>query len=120
MPARPIDKINNATNADATMVAAVAILPLNGRKPAPEEIRPPMPNCIKPSRADALPAFLENGASAIAAALGYVSPAHDSTTNRQAMVAGNPNHPLYAPVKNTIALQTCIMSVVLNTVSPDQ
>jgi len=52
------------------MVMEVARLPLKCRMPAPEEIKPPMPNCIKPSNAEAVPAFLENGAMAMAAALG--------------------------------------------------
>ena len=58
------------------MAAVIAIsndvgkLPFVCTRPTPAEIKPPTPNCIKPSKAEALPAFFSNGAKAIAAALG--------------------------------------------------
>ena len=66
----PSNKINQAIRVDSSMVTAVAILPLKGNNPAPDDIKPPMPICIQPSRAAALPAFFAKGAIAMAAALG--------------------------------------------------
>ena len=52
------------------MLNASDKLPDERIKPTAEEIMPPIPICIKPNNAEALPAFFENGFSAIDAALG--------------------------------------------------
>ena len=52
------------------MIRETAKLPFMFNIPTPDEINPPMPICINPSNADALPAFLENGERAMAAAFG--------------------------------------------------
>jgi hypothetical protein len=52
------------------MIKATDKLTLKGKAPTPAEIRPPIPICMNPSRAEALPAFFLNGLSAIAAAFG--------------------------------------------------
>lgn len=88
-------------------------LPLKCSNPTPEEIIPPTPICIKPSNADAVPAFFVNGESAIAAAFGYVSPEHINRKKRKIMIAYNPYHALITPAKKNILNTTWKISVVL-------
>ena len=67
---RPISKIINPTVAEAIIIKEVDKLPLLPIMPTPDDIIPPMPICIKPNSADAVPAFFEKGCNATAAALG--------------------------------------------------
>jgi hypothetical protein len=68
------------------MIRPVDKLPLKSNIPTPEEIKPPIPICINPNKAEALPAFLENGASATAAALGKPSPTQKRMIKRKTMI----------------------------------
>ena len=66
--------MTSPTTAVAAITAKIGRLLDECNRPTPVEAKAPMPICIKPSSADALPIFLLNGASAIAAAFGKAMP----------------------------------------------
>ncbi len=64
-PVSANSNIINANRDEKAILSAVDKLPFECNIPTPDEIKPPMPSCINPNKAEAVPAFLENGASAI-------------------------------------------------------
>ena len=86
----PASKITIPIIVDTHMVTAVDKLPLKGNTPVPEEIKPPIPICIKPSKADALPAFFEKGAIESADAFGKVNPWQLRKRSNKMMVPARP------------------------------
>ena len=62
-------------------------------KPTPVDDSAPMPICRKPSRAAALPTFLLNGASAIAAAFGNAMPQNGRYSSSRTIFAVRPYQP---------------------------
>jgi len=95
----PANKISNAMAAVIAISNDVGKLPFVCTRPTPAEIKPPTPNCIKPSKAAALPAFFLKGDNATAAAFGYVKPAHDKIIKRKIMFVANPYHAFITPIK---------------------
>ena len=60
----------SATAALSAIISDMVKVGLKGSIPTTAEIIPPIPIWIHPSNAEAVPAFLENGARASAAAFG--------------------------------------------------
>src|SRR5258708_38419772 len=76
------------------------------KAPMPTEANAPIPICIAPRRAEALPAFLEKGARDRAAALGLVKPRQAKKTKIKKMIWGSPYQPTRLPAKKTAATST--------------
>jgi hypothetical protein len=87
-----------AGNAVPAINAAMADAP---RTPMPVEMSEPAPACTNPSKADAVPAFLEKGASPRAAPFGRVSPMESKKKKNRTSVAGRPMRWMRVPVKKT-------------------
>ena len=60
----------------AAITAKIGTLVDECKAPTPVEASAPIPICMNPSKAEALPTFLLNGARAIAAAFGKATPQH--------------------------------------------
>src|SRR5260221_8475114 len=93
----PAMRTIRAANAVPAINAAMADAP---RTPMPVEMSEPAPACRNPSKAEAVPAFLEKGASPRAEALGRESPM-DSKKNETTSVAGRSMRGTRAPVQET-------------------
>lgn len=76
----------------------------------PTDANAPTPICVAPNNAEALPAFLLNGASDKAAAFGFVNPTQAKNTNNMTIVYPSPYHPAILPTKNTSETTTCPVS----------
>ena len=74
--------------------------------PMPVEMSEPMPACRDPSKAEALPASLEKGASPRAAALGAVSPMESKKKKNRTSIAGRPMTCVRVPPKKTSPVKT--------------
>ena len=88
------------------MTAATGILSVVLKKPIPAEEKPATPICKNPNNAEALPTFLENGASAKAVALGLVSPKQVNAIKNSPIVASSPYQLFQAPNKKTAVVTT--------------
>ena len=100
--------------ADAAIMSAVARLPFICSIPTQADMKPPRPICIKPSRAEAVPAFRVNGDKAMAAALGYVNPQQASIKNRKHSVGTKPQWPVRLAIKKPMATIAWKISTVRN------
>ena len=76
------------------------------RTPMPVEMSEPMPACRDPSKAEALPASREKGASPRAAALGAVSPMESKKRKNRTSIAGRPMTCVRVPAKKTSPVKT--------------
>ena len=74
-------------------------LPPELKSPTPDEASAPVPICRKPNKAEALPAFLPNGASASVVAFGDEMPRHKRKAKRSVIVAASPNNPVKVPAR---------------------
>ena len=81
-------------------IAIIGTMLVALKKPVQADAKAAMPICTKPVNAAAVPALRENGASAIADALGYVRPMHASEIKNMTMVPVNPSQWLVAASKN--------------------
>ena len=76
--------------------------------PTAKDANAPKPNWIAPIKAEALPAFLLNGANVNPAVLGFEIPKHAKKINKKPMVSYNPNKSFIAVIKNKITTIHCV------------
>ena len=102
----PNTRIQKAISEVPLITAATGMLSVVLKNPIPAEANPATPICKNPNNAEALPTFLENGASAKAVALGLVSPKQVNAIKNRPIVASSPYQLFHAPNKKTEVVTT--------------
>ena len=100
---RPIKKTIQASIADAHIIPASGMIFCALKEPTAIEASAPIPSCIKPSKAEAVPAFRANGAIDKAAVLGLATPTQHNCRNNITIIPGKPSQLLTEPIKKIVA-----------------
>lgn len=96
----------------SAMILMVGIADLTLNKLTPTEANAPMPICMAPMSAEAVPAFFENGNSDRAEAFGLTKPRQQRKTKSKAVVSAKPSHSQMPAIRNTIAVIDWVIKAV--------
>lgn len=103
----PINKTKSASSVVEVMIRTIGVMESFTKRLTPKEAKAPIPNCVAPIKAEALPVFLEKGASDNPAVLGFEIPKQARNKNSIAMVSYNPNRLLTAKIKKIKLIMDC-------------
>ena len=83
------------------------------RNPKSNDVMAPNPICTAPIKAEALPAYFEKGAKAIADVFGAVKPTHAKIINKNKMKKGKVIHAFKMKSKKMKAASVCTTKAVI-------
>ena len=97
---------------DTHIVTTIGTDDFVSKKPKSNEVKAPKPICTAPINAEALPAYLEKGASAKADVFGAVNPTQAKIINKNIINSGSVIQVFKIKSKNIKAVTVCTIKAV--------